>query len=49
MNGLELWASRIRGLSQQADEIYVFFKHESAAPDLANRLAAMLAATDAAE
>src|SRR3984957_16474435 len=30
--GLELWASRIRGLSQQACEIYVFFKHESAAP-----------------
>ena len=47
--GLELWASRIRGLSQQACEIYVFFKHESAAPDLANRLAAMLTASDAAE
>jgi uncharacterized protein YecE (DUF72 family) len=47
--GLELWASRIRGLSQQACEIYVFFKHESAAPDLANRLAAMLTAGDAAE
>lgn len=47
--GLELWASRIRGLSQQADEIYVFFKHESAAPDLAKRLAAMLTASDAPE
>jgi uncharacterized protein YecE (DUF72 family) len=47
--GLELWASRIRHLTQQAREIYVFFKHESAAPDLANRLAAMLTASDAAE
>ncbi len=47
--GLELWASRIRRLAQQAREIYVFFKHESAAPDLANRLAAMLTAGDAAE
>jgi uncharacterized protein YecE (DUF72 family) len=47
--GLELWASRIRGLSQQADEIYVFFKHESAAPDLANRLAAMLKMDDPTE
>ena len=47
--GLELWASRIRRLAQQAREIYVFFKHESAAPDLANRLAAMLTASDAAE
>jgi uncharacterized protein YecE (DUF72 family) len=47
--GLELWASRIRGLAQQAREIYVFFKHESAAPDLANRLTAMLTASDAAE
>ncbi len=47
--GLELWASRIRGLAEQAQEIYVFFKHESAAPDLANRLAAMLKTGDSAE
>jgi uncharacterized protein YecE (DUF72 family) len=40
--GLALWASRIRDLARDAEEIYVFFKHESAAPDLANRLAAML-------
>lgn len=36
------WAERIRMLARNAPEIYVFFKHESAAPDLANRLAAML-------
>ena len=47
--GLELWASRIRALAEQAQEIYVFFKHESAAPDLANRLAAMLKTGDSAE
>jgi uncharacterized protein YecE (DUF72 family) len=41
-DGLALWASRIRDLARDTDEIYVFFKHESAAPDLANRLAAML-------
>jgi uncharacterized protein YecE (DUF72 family) len=39
---LEVWASRIRKFSEQTNEIYVFFKHESAAPDLANRLAAMI-------
>jgi uncharacterized protein YecE (DUF72 family) len=47
--GLELWASRIRSLAQQAHEIYVFFKHESAAPYLANRLTTMLKAGDPAE
>jgi uncharacterized protein YecE (DUF72 family) len=40
---LEIWAARIRALAQSADEIYVFFKHESAAPDLASRLTAMVA------
>ncbi len=44
--GLEVWASHIRALSRSAQEIYVFFKHESAAPDLAYRLAAMLRAAD---
>jgi uncharacterized protein YecE (DUF72 family) len=39
---LEPWAERIRRLTPAAFEIYVFFKHESAAPELANRLAAML-------
>jgi len=39
---LEIWATRIRVLAKSADEIYVFFKHESAAPDLAVRLTAMV-------
>ena len=41
---LKLWAERIRKLGQRASEIYVFFKHESAAPDLAARLTRMVAA-----
>ena len=39
---LKIWATRIRVLAKSADEIYVFFKHESAAPDLAVRLTAMV-------
>lgn len=39
---LEIWATRIRALAKSADEIYVFFKHESAAPELAARLTAMV-------
>src|SRR5579863_9382149 len=39
---LEVWAARIRALARDADEIYIFFKHESAAPDLASRLTAMV-------
>jgi uncharacterized protein YecE (DUF72 family) len=46
---LEIWASRIRVLARDAQEIYVFFKHESAAPELANRLTAMLKAADPGE
>lgn len=41
---LEIWAARVRVLGASADEIYVFFKHESAAPDLAARLTAMVTA-----
>ena len=40
--GLAMWAARIRELAKSADEIFVFFKHESAAPDLAARLTAMV-------
>jgi len=40
---LEVWASRIGVLAESADEIYIYFKHESAAPDLAARLTAMVA------
>ena len=39
---LEVWAERIQALTRDADEVYVFFKHESAAPDLASRLNAMI-------
>jgi uncharacterized protein YecE (DUF72 family) len=39
---LEAWAARISTLSREAEEIYVFFKHESAAPDLASRLIEMV-------
>jgi uncharacterized protein YecE (DUF72 family) len=39
---LEAWAARISTLGGDAQEIYVFFKHESAAPDLASRLSKMV-------
>jgi uncharacterized protein YecE (DUF72 family) len=39
---LAVWAARISTLARDTDEIYVFFKHESAAPDLASRLAEMV-------
>jgi uncharacterized protein YecE (DUF72 family) len=39
---LEAWAARISTLVRDAEEIYIFFKHESAAPDLALRLTAMV-------
>jgi uncharacterized protein YecE (DUF72 family) len=39
---LEVWAARISTLARDAEEIYVYFKHESAAPDLASRLSAMI-------
>jgi uncharacterized protein YecE (DUF72 family) len=41
---LKLWAERIHKLGQRASEIYVFFKHESAASDLAARLTTLVAA-----
>jgi uncharacterized protein YecE (DUF72 family) len=40
---LKQWAARLVRLGEGADEIYVYFKHESAAPDLATRLARLLA------
>jgi uncharacterized protein YecE (DUF72 family) len=39
---LEVWAARVRAMARTADEIYIFFKHESAAPDLASRLSTMI-------
>ncbi|MGA2411936.1 MAG: DUF72 domain-containing protein [Candidatus Binataceae bacterium] len=42
--GLARWASHLRELASDAEAIYVFFKHEAAAPDLAIRLAQMIEA-----
>jgi uncharacterized protein YecE (DUF72 family) len=39
---LREWAARLARLGQGADEIYVFFKHETGAPDLAARLGRLL-------
>ena len=36
------WAERLTKLGQGADETYVYFKHESAAPSLAARLSALI-------
>jgi uncharacterized protein YecE (DUF72 family) len=37
-DGLSQWAERIRVFARDSSEIYVYFKHEAAAPDLAVRL-----------
>lgn len=39
---LRTWAERIAQMADQSDEIYVFFKHEDHAPDLAMKLRGML-------
>jgi uncharacterized protein YecE (DUF72 family) len=39
---LEQWARRIRSIAEQAANIYVFFKHETTAPQLALKLAELL-------
>jgi uncharacterized protein YecE (DUF72 family) len=41
---LAAWAERIQALTRDAQEAYVYFKHEAAAPDLAARLHQLLAA-----
>lgn len=41
-SGLAAWAERLAALAADADEIYVFFKHEDHAPNLALRLRGML-------
>jgi len=40
--GLAGWAQRIRSLARDSSDIYIFFKHEAAAPDLALRLAKLV-------
>ena len=39
---LAAWAGRIRTLGDEAEEIYAYFKHEAAAPELAARLRALV-------
>jgi uncharacterized protein YecE (DUF72 family) len=40
--GLKLWADRILAMAAESEEIYIFFKHETSAPDRAARLHALL-------
>lgn len=39
---MQRWAARIGELAVEADEVYIFFKHEVSAPDRAFRLRALL-------
>jgi uncharacterized protein YecE (DUF72 family) len=41
--GLKLWADRISAMAAESEEIYIFFKHETHAPDRAFRLQELLA------
>jgi uncharacterized protein YecE (DUF72 family) len=36
------WAQQIRNLAQSAEEIFIYFKHEAAAPELAIRLQTLI-------
>jgi uncharacterized protein YecE (DUF72 family) len=40
---LKEWAARLARVGKDAEEIYVYFKHETGAPELAARLARLLA------
>jgi uncharacterized protein YecE (DUF72 family) len=40
--GLKLWADRISAMAAESEEIYIFFKHETSAPDRAMRLHKLL-------
>lgn len=40
--GLAAWAKRLSAMAAEAEEIYLYFKHEDHAPDLAVRLREML-------
>jgi uncharacterized protein YecE (DUF72 family) len=40
--GLDEWVKNLDRLASGADEIFVYFKHETSAPDLASRLRAKL-------
>ena len=40
--GLKQWADRVSAMAPESDEIYIFFKHETHAPDRAMRLRDLL-------
>ena len=40
--GLDQWVKNLDRLAKDATEIFVYFKHETSAPDLASRLRAKL-------
>jgi len=40
--GLDAWVKNLDRLASSADEVFVYFKHEVSAPDLASRLRAKL-------
>ncbi|MFZ2064079.1 MAG: DUF72 domain-containing protein, partial [Candidatus Binatus sp.] len=40
--GLDVWVKNLNRLAAGADEVFVYFKHETSAPDLAARLRAKL-------
>ena len=39
---LEAWAEKIRTIAASAQDIYIYFKHEAAAPELAAALTRLL-------
>ncbi|HJU12817.1 MAG TPA: DUF72 domain-containing protein, partial [Candidatus Binataceae bacterium] len=41
-DSLAQWAQQIRALSSEASEIFIYFKHEAAAPELAIRLGTLI-------
>jgi uncharacterized protein YecE (DUF72 family) len=39
---MKRWADKISALAAKSDEVYIFFKHETSAPDRAFRLRELL-------
>jgi uncharacterized protein YecE (DUF72 family) len=39
---LKRWADRINAMAAESEEVYIFFKHETSAPDRAFRLRELL-------
>ncbi|MGA9722773.1 MAG: DUF72 domain-containing protein [Candidatus Binatus sp.] len=40
--GVDVWVKNLNRLASDVEEIFVYFKHETSAPDLASRLRAKL-------